>query len=268
MKFFLVDAFTDHVFGGNPAAVVPLESWQTTEQMQRMANEHNQSETAFFVPQGNGFGLRWFTPRLEVDFCGHATLASAKVLFDELKYPLPELVFYTRVGELRVRKAGELLELNFPAFVAEPVPEPPESLLLGISEKPLGVLKNFENYYLLLESETAVRRAIPNFLELSEVHPYSVCITAQGDNADFVSRYFAPSYGIPEDSVTGSIHATLTPFWAARLGKQVLHARQVSQRGGVLECEMAGERVLIRGQAVVYLRGEIVDQLNGFGIVH
>jgi PhzF family phenazine biosynthesis protein len=259
MKFFLVDAFTNQIFGGNPAAVVPLESWLPTEQMQQMASEHNQSETAFFVPEGEGFRLRWFTPRLEIDFCGHATLASAKVLFDELQHQQPELVFYTRVGELRVRKAGHLLEMDFPAFVAEPVPEPPESLLLGISEKPLGVFKNFENYYLLLASESAVQRTIPNFLELSEVHPYSVCITAQGDSVDFVSRYFAPSYGIPEDPVTGSIHATLTPFWAARLGKQVLQARQISQRGGVLECEVAGKRVLIRGQAVVYLRGEIVD---------
>jgi PhzF family phenazine biosynthesis protein len=258
MNIFLVDAFTDRVFSGNPAAVVPLESWLPTEKMQHMASEHNQSETAFFVPEGNGFRLRWFTPRLEVDFCGHATLASAKVLFDELHHPQPELVFYTRVGELRVRKVGQLLEMNFPAFVAEPVAQPPESLMLGISEKPLEVYKNFENYYLLLESEAAVRRAIPNFLELSEVHPYSVCITAQGDTVDFVSRYFAPSYGIPEDPVTGSIHATLTPLWAARLGKQMLHARQVSQRGGVLECEMAGERVFIRGQAVVYVRGEIV----------
>jgi PhzF family phenazine biosynthesis protein len=259
MKIFLVDAFTNRIFGGNPAAVVPLESWLPSEQMQQMASEHNQSETAFFVPESQGFRLRWFTPRLEIDFCGHATLASAKVLFDELKYPQAELVFYTRVGELRVRKVGQLLEMDFPTFAAEPVPDPPQSLLLSVSETPKAVFKNSGNYYLLLESEAAVRRAIPNFLELSEVHPHSVCITAQGDSADFVSRFFAPSYGVPEDPVTGSIHATLTPFWAARLGKQVLHARQVSQRGGVLECEMAGERVLIRGQAVVYLRGEIVD---------
>jgi PhzF family phenazine biosynthesis protein len=259
MQLFVVDAFTDRIFGGNPAAVVPLSAWLPDQTMQQMASEHNQSETAFFVPEADGFRLRWFTPRFEVDFCGHATLASAKVLFEELKYPLPELVFYTRVGKLQVRKVQDLLEMNFPAFVAEPVSEPPESLLLGISEKPMAVYKNFENYYLLLESEAAVRRTVVNHIELSEVHPYSVCITAQGDTADFVSRYFAPSYGIPEDPVTGSIHATLTPFWAERLGKTVLQARQVSQRGGVLECELVGERVLIRGQAVVYLRAEIVE---------
>jgi PhzF family phenazine biosynthesis protein len=259
MKLFQVDAFTDRIFGGNPAAVVPLTEWLPDQTMQQMASEHNQSETAFFVPENNGFRLRWFTPRFEIDFCGHATLASAKVLFDELHHPHPEIVFYTRVGELRVTKAGHLLEMNFPAFTAEPMPEPPTSLLLGISEKPLGVYKNFENYYLLLESEAAVAHAIPNFLELSDVHPYSVCITAKGEQVDFVSRYFAPSYGIPEDPVTGSIHATLTPFWAERLGKKVLHARQISQRGGVLECELLGERVLIRGQAVVYFRAEIVE---------
>jgi PhzF family phenazine biosynthesis protein len=259
MKLFLVDAFTNRIFGGNPAAVVPLKSWLPDQTMQQMASEHNQSETAFFVPEAQGFRLRWFTPRFEVDFCGHATLASAKVLFDEMQYQNPELVFYTRVGELRVRKVNGLLEMNFPAFQAELVTNPPESLTLGISEKPVAIYKNFENYYLLLTSEASVQRAVANHIELSEVHPYSVCITAKGDTVDFVSRYFAPSYGIPEDHVTGSIHATLTPFWAERLGKTVLQARQVSQRGGVLECELAGERVLIRGQAVVYLRAEIVE---------
>ncbi len=261
MKFFLVDAFTNTVFRGNPAAVVPLETWLPDYVMQRMAAEHNQSETAFFVPEADGFRLRWFTPISEIDFCGHATLATAKVLFAEMGYS-KMIKLFTRVGELRVSQHADWLEMDFPAFTPEPVPEPPESLLLGIGVKPLEVLKNFENYYLLLESEAAVRNVHPNYLELSEVHPMTVCVTSKGDKVDFVSRYFAPSYGIPEDPVTGSIHATLTPFWAARLGKTKLEARQLSHRGGILHCELAGERVLIRGQAVVYLRGEISPQIQ------
>jgi PhzF family phenazine biosynthesis protein len=262
LKFFLVDAFTNHAFGGNPAAVVPLEAWLPDVVMQRMAMEHNQAETAFFVRQADGFALRWFTPTLEVDFCGHATLATAKVLFDELGIDQATIKFFTQVGELRVTKNIDWLEMDFPAFIPEVVLEPPEELLLGIGTKPVKVLKNFENYYLLLESETAVREVTPNYLELAQVHPYSVCITAKGDTADFVSRYFAPSYGIPEDAVTGSIHATLTPFWAERLGKTKLGARQLSNRGGVLRCELLGNRVLICGQAMVYMRGEITQDIS------
>ena len=257
MKFFLVDAFTNHAFGGNPAAVVPLTDWLPDLVMQRMAMEHNQAETAFFVPEVDGFRLRWFTPRLEVDFCGHATLATAKVLFDELGFAGETIKFFTQVGELRVSKNLDWLEMDFPAFIPEVVLEPPDELLLGIGAKPLQVLKNFENYFVLLESETALREIMPNYLELSQVHPHTVCVTAKGDTTDFVSRYFAPSYGIPEDAVTGSIHATLTPFWAERLGKTKLEARQLSARGGVLKCELQGGRVLICGQAMVYMRGEI-----------
>ena len=262
MKFFLVDAITNTVFSGNPAAVVPLESWLPDVVMQRMAMEHNQAETAFFVGQNDGFALRWFTPTLEVDFCGHATLATAKVIFDELGFLETTIKFFTRVGELRVSKNLDWLEMDFPAFTPEIVLKPPESLLLGIGIKPLLVFKNFENYYLLLESESAVQAVNPNYLELSEVHPLKVCVTAKGDSVDFVSRYFAPSYGIPEDAVTGSIHATLTPFWAERLGKTKLEARQLSNRGGVLKCELQGQRVLICGQAVVYLRGEITSSIE------
>jgi PhzF family phenazine biosynthesis protein len=261
LKLFLVDAFTNHAFQGNPAAVVPLESWLPDAVMQRMAMEHNQSETAFFVPEADGFKLRWFTPISEIDFCGHATLATAKVIFDELGFT-NTLKFFTRVGELRVSKQNDWLEMDFPAFTPEIVLEPPESLLLGIGVKPLLVFKNFENYYLLLESESALQSVNPNYLELSEVHPMTVCVTAKGDTVDFVSRYFAPSYGIPEDAVTGSIHATLTPFWAERLGKTKLEARQLSNRGGVLKCELLGERVLICGQAVVYMRGEITTSIG------
>lgn len=262
LKFFLVDAFTNHAFGGNPAAVVPLDAWLPDATMQRMAMEHNQAETAFFLPQEDGFALRWFTPVTEIDFCGHATLATAKVLFDELKFTQTTIKFFTQVGELRVTKNHDWLEMDFPAFTPEMVLEPPEELLLGIGVKPIQVLKNFENYFVLLESEKAVREVMPNYLELSEVHPYTVCVTAKGDTADFVSRYFAPSYGIPEDAVTGSIHATLTPFWAARLGKTKLEARQLSHRGGVLKCELQSNRVLICGQAMVYMRGEITTVIG------
>jgi predicted PhzF superfamily epimerase YddE/YHI9 len=183
------------------------------------------------------------------------------VLFAELGFT-KTIKFFTRVGELRVSQQNDWLEMDFPAFTPEIVPDPPESLLLGIGIKPLLVFKNFENYYLLLESESSVREVHPNYLELSEVHPLTVCVTAQGDTTDFVSRYFAPSYGIPEDAVTGSIHATLTPFWAERLGKTKLQARQLSNRGGELKCELYGNRVLICGQAVVYMRGEITINIG------
>jgi PhzF family phenazine biosynthesis protein len=254
---YLVDAFTNKTFSGNPAGVVSLESWLPDHVMQNMAMEHNQAETAFFVPESDGFRLRWFTPTVEVNFCGHATLASAKVLFDELEYSQPEIKFFTRVGELRVKRTADLLEMDFPAFPPEPVLEIPDFLEQGLGVKPLAVYKNFENYFYILESELAVVSLEPDFQTLAKLHPMMVCVTAKGESADFVSRYFAPSEGIPEDPVTGSIHATLTPLWAERLGKTLLQARQVSARGGDLECEMNGDRVLIRGQAVVYLRGEI-----------
>jgi PhzF family phenazine biosynthesis protein len=257
MKFFLVDAFTPKTFSGNPAGIVPLESWLPDSVMQNMAMEHNQAETAFFVPEEDGFRLRWFTPTVEVNFCGHATLASAKVLFDELEYAQPEIKFFTRVGELRVKRAGDKLELDLPAFPPEPVLEIPNLLVRGLGVKLLEVYKNFENYFCILESELAVLSLEPDLSIIAQLHPLMVCVTAKGESADFVSRYFAPSEGIPEDPVTGSIHATLTPLWAQRLGKNLLQARQVSHRGGDLECEMHGDRVLIRGQAVVYLCGEI-----------
>jgi PhzF family phenazine biosynthesis protein len=255
--FYLVDAFTNKTFTGNPAGVVPLESWLPDHVMQNMAMEHNQAETAFFVPEADGFRLRWFTPTVEVNFCGHATLASAKVLFDELEYAEPEIKFFTKVGELRVKRVADKLEMDFPAFPPEPVLEIPDFLEQGLGVKPLEVYKNFENYFCILESELAVVSLEPELSTIAKLHPMMVCITAKGESADFVSRYFAPSEGIPEDPVTGSIHATLTPLWAQRLGKTFLQARQVSARGGDLECEMNGDRVLIRGQAVVYLRGEI-----------
>ena len=257
MKFFLVDAFTTQIFAGNPAGVVPLESWLPDSVMQNMAMEHNQAETAFFVPEADGFRLRWFTPTVEVNFCGHATLASSKVLFDELEYPHTEIKFFTRVGELRVRRSASKLEMDFPAFAPEPVLEIPELLLQGLGVKPLEVYKNFENYFCILESELAVLSLEPDLAIIAQLHPLMVCVTAKGESSDFVSRYFAPSEGIPEDPVTGSIHATLTPLWAQKLEKNKMQARQVSTRGGDLECEMQGDRVLIRGQAVVYLRGEI-----------
>lgn len=257
MKLYQIDAFTDRLFGGNPAAVVPLESWLPEEVMQQIAAENNLAETAFFVPEGDVYRLRWFTPKNEVNFCGHATLASAFVLFNELGFSRPEIVFETRVGRLSVKRSADAFEMDFPALAPEPAPDVPAAVLEGLRVMPLEVIKNFENYFAVLESERAVLEVQPDFARLATLHPFCVGVTARGDNADFVSRYFMPADGLDEDPVTGSIHATLAPYWAAKLGKDKLEARQVSSRGGSLTCEVRGDRVMIRGHAVKYLEGEI-----------
>lgn len=257
MKLYQIDAFTDRLFGGNPAAVVPLETWLPDDLMQRIAAENNLSETAFFVPEGDAYRLRWFTPMNEVNFCGHATLASAYVLFNELGYSGSEIAFETRVGILRVKRSAEGFEMDFPALAPEPVHEVPAALLEGLGVTPVEVFKNFENYFVVLESERAVLEVKPDFARLATLHPFCVGVTASSGEVDFVSRYFMPADGLDEDPVTGSIHATLAPYWAARLGWNTLEARQVSQRGGGLLCEVHGDRVLVSGMAVKYLEGEI-----------
>jgi PhzF family phenazine biosynthesis protein len=262
VKLYQIDAFTDTVFRGNPAAVVPLQAWLPDQTMQRIAAENNLAETAFFVPEGDSYRLRWFTPVNEVNFCGHATLASAFVLFNELGYSRSEIAFETRMGTLTVRRAGPMLEMNFPTLPPEPVHDVPAAVLEGLRVTPVEVIKNFENYFAVLTSERAVLEVKPDFAQLATLHPFCVGVTARADEtredrADFVSRYFMPADGLDEDPVTGSIHATLAPYWAAKLGKTTLEARQVSSRGGALTCEVRGDRVLIRGHAVKYLEGEI-----------
>lgn len=255
LKLYQVDAFTDHVFGGNPAAVVPLESWLSDDMLQSIAGENNLSETAFFVPAGGGFHLRWFTPIREVDLCGHATLATAHVLFDIVGYDRPVIRFDTRSGPLFVEKQGRRLVMDFPADPTVPCAMS-ELLGGGLGQTPTA-LRAGTDYLAIFDSEAIVRAIRPDQHLLAQLDRRCVIVTAPGDTVDFVSRVFAPKYGIPEDPVTGSAHCALAPYWAQRLGKNTLEARQISQRVGEISCVVKGERVMLSGSAVTYLEGKL-----------
>ncbi len=260
VPLFHVDAFTDRPFSGNPAAVCPLKAWLDDELLLAVAAENNLSETAYFVQEGEAYRLRWFTPRCEVSLCGHATLASAFVMFTILETQQESVRFKTRGGLLTVGRQDDLLAMDFPALAPWACPSPPSDLIEGLGARAgqIRVLQIEDNYFAVYDSEDEVRSVRPDLSRLEKLHPAGVAVTAPGKDADFVSRYFAPSYGIPEDPVTGSTHCSLTPYWAQRLGKSILHARQVSQRGGELWCEVAGDRVVIKGKAVLTLRGSLL----------
>ena len=254
LPFFWVDAFTEKAFGGNPAAVVPLDSWPEDALLQRMANQHGLSETAFFVRTATARAqLRWFTPAVEVDLCGHATLAAAHVLFAELGQRESPIVFDTQSGPLPVHRKGTLYELDFPARPAHPA-SPPTELLKGLGCAPALTFKAERMWLCVYATQAEVLALSPDHALLSGVIPGRIIATAPGIDADFVSRFFAPDAGVPEDPVTGSAHSTLVPYWAARLAKTKLFARQVSRRGGELWCELAGDRVRIAGRAATYIR--------------
>ena len=257
IRMFQVDAFTSQLFSGNPAAVCPLERWPSEELMQNIALENNLAETAFYVRQDEGFGIRWFTPAVEVDLCGHATLAAAFVIFELEKYDGNAIRFVSpRSGELTVTKNGDLLTLDFPSD-AYTKAEFTRELLEGFDLKPRETYRGKTDYMLVFDTEDEIRSLQPDFTELAKVPARGVIVTAAGEQCDFVSRFFAPQSGINEDPVTGSAHTTLIPYWYARTGKQTLHARQLSSRGGTLTCTYKNERVLISGNARLYLRGEI-----------
>ncbi len=255
IPFYQIDAFTDRLFGGNPAAVCPLEEWLPDETLQAIAAENNLSETAFFVEQGDHFDLRWFTPTDEVDLCGHATLATAHLLINELEIIDGAVHFETRSGRLSVRPVGDRLEMDFPAQPPEPWP-PSKALDEAMGARPREILGHAK-CIAVYERESQVRDLAPDMALVAALPYEGVIATAPGDTVDFVSRYFAPKFGIPEDPVTGSAHCALTPYWAKRLGKESLEARQISKRGGALSCRLQGERVLLRGQAIKYLEGVI-----------
>ncbi len=256
IPLFQVDAFTGRIFGGNPAAVCPLEAWLDDAKMQAIAAENNLSETAFFVEAGDHYELRWFTPVHEVDLCGHATLATAHVLFALLDEPGDTVAFETRSGRLTVSRDGDALVMDFPALAPEPWGAS-DALACAMGAAPAEVLGNV-NCVAVYPSEADVRGLAPD-LRLVAALPYEgVIATAPGEAVDFVSRYFAPKFGIPEDPVTGSAHCELAPYWAKRLGRERLTAHQVSARGGELDCEVKGDRVLLTGRAVTYLEG-IID---------
>ena len=260
VPIFHVDAFTDRPFHGNPAAVCPLENWFDDRLLRSVASENNLSETAYFVPNGDAFDLRWFTPRQEVQLCGHATLASAFVLFNIIQPGRQSVTFKTRRGPLLVTREADRLSMDFPALVPWVCPQPPQELVRGLGGdvQDFSVYQLTDNYFVIFNSEDQVRRLRPNLALLERLHPAGVCVTAPGRDCDFVSRYFVPSYGIPEDPVTGSTHCSLAPYWAQRLGKREFHARQVSERGGELWCALAKDRVMIQGKAVLTLQGALL----------
>ncbi|MEZ5344793.1 MAG: PhzF family phenazine biosynthesis protein [Pyrinomonadaceae bacterium] len=255
LPIYQIDAFTKEIFAGNPAAICPLDEWIDADLMQSIALENNLSETAFFVKRDDFYELRWFTPTFEMDLCGHATLASAFVIFDQLASNEEVLKFQTRSGLLEVGKDEDRLVLDFPSRPAENC-EIPEGLIEAIGKEPKEVLRS-RDYLLVYETEEEVRTLKPNFAELLNIDTHAVIATAKGDDCDFVSRFFAPEVGVFEDPVTGSAHCTLIPYWAEKLGKNKLFARQISARGGELFCELNGDRVKIGGNARLYLTGEI-----------
>ncbi len=256
LRLYQIDAFADRLFSGNPAAVCPLEAWLPDEVLQQIAAENNLAETAFYVRQDAGFDLRWFTPTVEVDLCGHATLASAFVVFTYAGFGGETIEFSSRSGTLRVRRDGDLLVLDFPADHVEPVAVP-QVLIDALGREPIECYKGRSDYMVVYGIEPHVATLNPDLGDLAMVPARGVIVTAPGREVDFVSRFFAPQSGVPEDPVTGSAHTTLAPYWAARLGKAELSAVQLSKRRGRLRCRLAGDRVEIAGRAVPYLVGTI-----------
>jgi PhzF family phenazine biosynthesis protein len=258
-RYFVVDAFTDRPFAGNPAAVVPLPAWRPDDWLQNVALEMNLSETAFFVPTGDAFELRWFTPKLEVDLCGHATLAAAKIIaYLELVATSVEIVFASRSGRLVARLHDKQITLDFPSSPEQPA-SPPAGLIEAVGVPAVYVGRSKFDYLVEVESEAAVRGLTPDLPRLATVATRGVIVTARADDSrfDFVSRFFAPAAGVDEDPVTGSAHCCLAMFWQKRLGKTLFAAYQASARGGTLSVEIVGERVLLGGQAVIVAAGEL-----------
>ncbi|WP_300627593.1 PhzF family phenazine biosynthesis protein [Pseudomonas sp.] len=253
LDIYQVDAFSEHAFGGNPAAVCPLSEWLSDEQLQHIAAENNLSETAFFVPVGDGYELRWFTPQVEVDLCGHATLAAAWVLIHKLTGAPSVLRFATRSGELRVTRNGDELAMDFPAKQPERC-EPPSGMLSALGLEHAEVFGT-DDYIVLVEDEAQVAALTPDFARLRGLLKRGIAVTAKSTRFDFVSRWFGPNVGVDEDPVTGSAHTSLAPFWAERLGKSQLSAEQGGKRRGQLRCELQGDRVIIAGKAVLYMQG-------------
>lgn len=256
LDLFQVDAFTNQLFGGNPAAIIPLETWLEDELMQNIAIENNLSETAFFVTKGKGFRIRWFTPGGEVDLCGHATLATAHVLWTELNYQGEYLSFSSRSGKLGVSRKGKIYSLNFPTDILTPVVAP-EAILKGLNILPDACFLGREDYLVVTSNQEIIEGLQPDFRMLVKLNSRGVIVTAPGKEADFVSRCFFPAYGIDEDPTTGSAHTTLAPYWGKRLGKDEMSAIQLSKRVGHLKVKLKGDRTEISGKAVTFLRGKI-----------
>ncbi len=259
LTIYQVDAFTDKLFGGNPAAVIPLTQWLDAQLMQQIALENNLSETVFFIPsadKASDFEIKWFTPEVEINLCGHATLAAAYILFNKMNFNKPVIRFNSLSGILKVTREDDLICLDFPSWKPERLDIYPDEISAILDyEEIVGVYKD-RDILVELMSEDAVKNCNPDF-SLMKKHIDKMIITAPGKKVDFISRFFAPGAGIDEDPVTGSAHSQLIPFWAEKLGKNEMHALQVSKRGGELWCTQNGERVMMKGKAVFYMKGEI-----------
>ncbi|TDE18444.1 PhzF family phenazine biosynthesis protein [Dyadobacter psychrotolerans] len=257
LPIYQVDAFTDRLFCGNPAAVIPLNEWLADDTMLKIAAENNLAETAFYIHTENGFHIRWFTPTTEVDLCGHATLAAAYVIFNLQNFEGETVRFDSKSGELAVTLSEDWLTMDFPADHYQ-VAVPPPALVESLSSITMAeVYKGKTDYLVVLDSEEEVKNLEFDIIVLSTIPARGIIVTASGNDVDFVSRFFAPQSGIDEDPVTGSAHTTLIPYWAEKLSKKTMTAKQLSKRGGYLRCELDGDRVKIGGQAKLYLRGEI-----------
>lgn len=253
IKIYQVDAFANKAFEGNPAAVCPLDEWLCDELLQKIAEENNLSETAFFVAKGSGFSLRWFTPEDEVDLCGHATLAAAHVLFQHFGYAKESILFYTKSGELEVGRSRSEYSMSFPAVEAEPI-DTPAVIKEALGVVPTKTLVAFD-YIVVLDSESQIKALSPDFVKLQALDLRGVVVTAPGDGTDFVSRCFFPKLRVNEDPVTGSAHCELAPYWAKKLTRHQLIGKQLSQRTGLVQCEVIGDRVILSGSAVDYMSG-------------
>ncbi len=260
LTLYQIDAFTNKLFGGNPAAVIPLRKWMSTELMQQLALENNLSETVFFVPSernGVDYDIRWFTPAIEINLCGHATLASAFVIFTILRKKKKSIIFSCQSGLLKVTRKKDRIEMEFPSWVPELINDYPSNLSAALGG--VDIVAVYKNRDLLVElaNEVAVKKCSPDFTLLKATGE-KIIITAPGKDCDFVSRFFAPAAGVDEDPVTGSAHSQLIPFWSNKLGKKKMKAKQLSFRGGEIGCEQLNEkRVLMSGQCVYYMKGEI-----------
>lgn len=252
---YQADAFTSELFGGNPAAVVPLENWLDDKLLLSIALENNLSETAYLVPNGEGYHIRWFTPGVEVDLCGHATLASSHIIFSELGFGGSTIQFQSRSGPLEVERGENGYVMDFPAE-SQTTCNIPESIMNGLGLTPAEVYKGTD-YLAVVDSQQDVEQLTPDFRELARLDSRGLLVTAPGDECDFVSRCFFPQTGVDEDPVTGSAHCQMTPYWAERLGKSEFVARQLSARGGEVKCEFRGERVRLEGSAVTFFEGTI-----------
>ena len=258
LTIYQVDAFTDQLFGGNPAAVVPLKKWLPDDLMQKIASENNLSETAFYLSSRDEFEIRWFTPTAEVDLCGHATLAAAHILFDEKNYSQKTIVFHSKSGILRVEKLNNLYTMDFPSDKIHQVTTPVE-ITKGLNITPKETFRGKDDYMVVIDSEIELNSLRPDFRMLSLLENVrGVIVTAPGSEVDFVSRCFYPNYGINEDPATGSAHTTMTPYWSQKLNKIDMTALQSSPRKGTFRCKYQHDRVLISGQAVTYLKGTLL----------